>query len=187
MSNKSSLGIVYAYLLFAGLTFGLSYFVTKPPPLAWSVLLANFLIALIAFDIKTYRLPNFLTLTLAPLGVFYVALTGQSVISSITGGALAYGLLWGVAAYWRYFKGYEGLGLGDAKLLCASGCWLGLHSVPIVLLVASLLGIVHFLMVGGKDSELIASKLVIPFGPSIALSFWSVWFLTSGKLNIQLF
>lgn len=40
--------------------------------------------------------------------------------------ALGFSLsLWAVARLYRALRGFDGLGLGDAKLLAAAGAWLG--------------------------------------------------------------
>ena len=174
MKRTTLFVVLISALLFLALAIAKASLCDSQPPLIWSGVVALYLLALIAYDIEVLRLPDYLTLSLAALGILYVTVSGQSVFRSLAGGVFGYGVLWGVRAYWRHTKGYEGLGLGDAKLLCASGCWLGLSSIPVVLFIASLLGILHFSIGGRQYTEFFASKPVIPFGPSIAISFWGV-------------
>ena len=187
MTRTTLFGVLISALLFLAMVSASILLSNTHPPMVWSGVLALYLLVLIAYDIEALRLPDYLTWSLAALGIIYVVSSEQSVFQSLAGGVFGYGVLWGVRAYWRHAKGYEGLGLGDAKLLCASGCWLGLSSVPIVLLIASLLGMLHFVVGGRQYAEFTESKPVIPFGPSIAISFWGVWLQTGGLLGAALY
>ena len=186
MTRTTLFVVLISALLFLAMVSASMLLGVTLPPMVWSGVLALYLLVLIAYDFEALRLPDYLTWSLAALGIVYVLSSEQSVSQSLAGGVFGYGVLWGVRTYWIHAKGYEGLGLGDAKLLCASGCWLGLSSVPIILLIASLLGILHFLIGGRQYTEFAASKPVIPFGPSIAISFWGVWLQTGGILGATL-
>jgi leader peptidase (prepilin peptidase)/N-methyltransferase len=71
---------------------------------------------------------------------------------------------------WLYFKlrSYQGLGLGDVKLLAASGVWVGIAGVPVQLLVASLtaLAAAGCLHIAGRT---VTRQTRLPFGPFLAL------------------
>ena len=71
---------------------------------------------------------------------------------------------------WLYFRlrKYQGLGLGDVKLLAASGVWIGIAGVPIQLLVASLtaLAAAGLLRLAGLA---MTRQTSLPFGPFLAL------------------
>ena len=93
---------------------------------AVSILLAATLAACSATDVYLYRLPDALTLPLAVVGILVCAATGLLPLwwSAVSAG-LGFLLLAGVGYGYQYVRGRAGLGLGDAKLLAASGAWLG--------------------------------------------------------------
>ena len=140
-----------------------------------SFLLAATLAACSAIDVYFYRLPDALTLPLAAGGVLVSAATGLSPPwwSAVSAG-LGFLLLAGVAYGYRYLRGRAGLGLGDAKLLAASGAWLGAGALPTVLLWATGSALVCVLVASRRNAALTgASRL--PFGPFLAFGTWLVW------------
>jgi leader peptidase (prepilin peptidase)/N-methyltransferase len=66
------------------------------------------------------------------------------------------------------FRKYQGLGLGDVKLLAASGIWIGLAGVPVQLLVGSCaaLAAAGGLHLAGRT---MTRQTSLPFGPFLAL------------------
>jgi leader peptidase (prepilin peptidase)/N-methyltransferase len=75
---------------------------------------------------------------------------------------------------YRYARGRDGIGLGDAKLLAAAGAWVGVEALPTVLLIASLSGSVFASILKLRGMTL-TSETRVAFGPFLALSFWLVW------------
>jgi hypothetical protein len=94
--------------------------------LAASIVLALPLVMLSAVDLRQYRLPDALTLPLIVVGLLLGAWSGVSQVcwSALSAG-LGFSLLAGIAYVYRRVRGRAGLGLGDAKVLAASGAWLG--------------------------------------------------------------
>jgi leader peptidase (prepilin peptidase) / N-methyltransferase len=122
-------------------------------------------------DIKSFRLPNAITLPLIPLGfVFNIASdfgfadAGSSFLGAIAG----YTLFWGLNFVYRLFKDRDGIGMGDAKLLAGMGAWLGLSSLPSILLIASLSGAIGgFIWLKYKNYQV---NQVFPFGPFLVIA-----------------
>ena len=142
---------------------------------AISILLAATLAACSAINVYFYRLPDALTLPLAAAGVLASAATGllPPWWSAVSAG-LGFLLLAGVAYGYQYLRGRAGLGLGDAKLLAASGAWLGAGALPTVLLWATGSALVCVLVASRRNAALTgASRL--PFGPFLAFGTWLVW------------
>lgn len=143
--------------------------------------LVSALIALSIIDLRTYRLPDLLTI---PLMVVAVALNVwwggmEQGARSAAAAVLGYGVIWLLSVYWQRRFGRDGIGLGDAKLLAAGGAWCGLLLLPVILLVSSALGLVLALIVwmlrGRENANL--GKMQIPFGPFLAVGIGVGWCL----------
>jgi len=143
--------------------------------LAASIFLAGVLAALSAVDLSFYRLPDVLTLPLIAVGLFVSSWTGAAPLWwAVASAALGFFVLAGVAYVYQYVRGRAGLGLGDAKLLAASGAWLGAGALPTVLLWATGSALVCVLIASRRDDSLTgASRL--PFGPFLSFGTWLVW------------
>ncbi|MFO7857699.1 MAG: A24 family peptidase, partial [Ectothiorhodospiraceae bacterium] len=66
--------------------------------------------------------------------------------------------------------GKEGMGYGDFKLFAALGAWLGWQALPVIILLASLVGAatgIAMIVALGRDRQ-----LPIPFGPYLAAAGW---------------
>ena len=131
------------------------------------------LLLLSYIDLRTGLLPDLLTLPLGLAG-FGVSVYSGNWIPSAIGGVAGYALIAGLAAFWRSQRGYEGIGLGDAKLLAAAGFWVGVFALPVILLVASILGLVIALIMA-KATRSDDINVAIPFGPFLALGTWAAW------------
>jgi len=90
------------------------------------------------------------------------------------GAALGYLSLRVVASLYRALRGREGLGRGDAKLLAASGAWLGAGALPQVVLGAAVTGLFAAGCLRLAGIRLHAGS-ALPFGPFLALATWLVW------------
>jgi leader peptidase (prepilin peptidase)/N-methyltransferase len=51
-----------------------------------------------------------------------------------------------VAGEYRVWRGQDGLGAGDAKLLAAAGTWVGWAGLPSIVFIAAFLGIIAVLL-----------------------------------------
>ena len=129
------------------------------------------LVALTMIDIDHQLLPDDITLPLLWLGILFSLLGATiSLQDAIVGAMLGYLSLWSVYWLFKLATGKEGMGYGDFKLLAALGAWLGWQSIPLVILLSSLVGAICgiALMIAtrrGKD-------IPIPFGPYLAMAGW---------------
>lgn len=134
------------------------------------------LLALAALDLAVFWLPNVLTGTLALAGLATGLLTDfpPALTDRLLGGALGFGGLWLVATVYRVVRKRHGLGGGDPKMLGAIGLWLGWDTLPIVLLVACLVGlaVVAALVLAGRK---IGAASRLPFGVLLAMGGFAVW------------
>lgn len=141
-----------------------------------TALLGSTLLALSLIDLRTHRLPDLLTLPLAALGLSLPLWTETALPleQRLIGLVLGFATLWAIATLFRRLRGYDGLGLGDAKLLGAAGAWLGpLALAPVMLIAtsAALLAVGGAVLVGQK----VTARTAIPFGPFLCLGFFALW------------
>ena len=134
----------------------------------FGVCLFGILAALAVIDFRTFILPDFLTLPLIIIGLGF-AHTQNALKPAIIGAVIGFtGFVLLEVAY-KYLRGKDGLGRGDAKLLAAGGAWCGWYGLPFIILIASAFGLVHALMLAKKNSD------ALPFGPHLAAGIFLTW------------
>jgi leader peptidase (prepilin peptidase)/N-methyltransferase len=144
--------------------------------LGWA-LFGWLLITLAVLDWRHFWLPDALTLPLAFLGLTLgMWVTDVPFVDRVVGAAAGYGALLALALGYRALRGREGLGLGDAKLLGATGAWLGWRALPFVLLVACLVALLTVLAQRLSGKHLTAGTRV-PFGTFLCLGAVPGWLL----------
>ena len=133
------------------------------------------LLLLAAIDWRVQLLPDVITLPLLAAGLsaaYFFA--RESWLDHLIGAASGFIALALVALVYRYLRGREGLGLGDAKLLAALGAWVAWGGIPTVLLWGSLLGLLFALGRAVAGGSLRLSDR-LPFGVFLASGGWLVW------------
>jgi leader peptidase (prepilin peptidase)/N-methyltransferase len=136
-----------------------------------AVVLTWVLIVLSMIDFDHQILPDDITLPFLWLGVL-INLTGTltDIHSSIIGAIAGYLTLWLVYWAFKYLTGKEGMGYGDFKLLAMLGAWMGWQSLPVIVLLSSLVGAligIALIALRGRDRN-----IPIPFGPYLAIAGW---------------
>jgi leader peptidase (prepilin peptidase) / N-methyltransferase len=133
------------------------------------------LLALGLIDLRHMVLPDPLTLPLIAAGPIVAAFAApDSVVDDVAGAASGFAFFTLVAWAYRRWRGRDGLGAGDAKLLAALGAWDGASGLPSVVLLGSMaaLGAVLALRLAGRNTT---AQDRVPFGPALALAGWVVW------------
>lgn len=132
------------------------------------VLFVLFIVPMIFIDAKTQLLPDLLTLPFLWLGLLF-NIPENSLISlpdAVWGAVIGYMSLWIIFQVFKLFTGKEGMGFGDFKLLAALGAWFGAISLPVIALMASVIGLIFaVIMKVGKGQPM-------PFGPCLAIAGW---------------
>lgn len=137
----------------------------------FSLILFWSLITLTMIDIDTKYLPDDITLPLMWLGLLVNAcgvFPDITVVDSIYGAAAGYLSLWSVFWLFKLITKKEGMGYGDFKLLAALGAWMGWQSLPLIIILSSLVGTVigvAGIIIQGRDKN-----IPIPFGPYLAIA-----------------
>ena len=145
------------------------------PILAASLALGWALACLAVIDLTVFRLPDALTLPLAVGGLAMAAvLPGRPLADHLAGAAAGWGGLTLLAIGYRRWRGRDGIGAGDAKLLAAAGAWLGWAALPSVILIAcaatfAWLAVAALL----RGPGVLAGRLA--FGAPLCLATWIVW------------
>jgi leader peptidase (prepilin peptidase)/N-methyltransferase len=158
-------------LLTGLMTLSLAWHFSVSPALLGAMLFTWSLIALTMIDIDHTLLPDNITLPLLWLGLlFNIGATYVGLRDAVLGTMLGYLVLWSVYWLFKLLTGKEGMGYGDFKLLAALGAWLGWQSLPLIILLSSLVGAVCGLALmvfkrRGRD-------VPIPFGPYLAAAGW---------------
>jgi leader peptidase (prepilin peptidase) / N-methyltransferase len=132
------------------------------------------LIAIAALDVEHFWLPDVLTATLAATGVITALLDPTTVGNRLIGGGAGFALLFLIAWAYGRLRGRDGMGAGDPKLLGAIGCWLGWQLLPLVLVMASGIGLVaatsmHF------RGQAVAATTRLPLGALMAIAAFPLW------------
>ena len=156
--------------VFAALHFGFSLTLVCALLFIWT------LICMTVIDLEHQILPDSLTLGLLWLGLL---VNIQGLITPLTdavlGAVLGYVTLWLVMKAFYCITGKVGMGQGDFKLLAAFGAWFGWALLPLILLMASLLGAIAGIIYLKLSKQ--SKETPIPFGPFLCFSglvalFW---------------
>jgi leader peptidase (prepilin peptidase)/N-methyltransferase len=137
------------------------------PLLAARLLFACAMIVLFVIDLQHRILPNVITVSGIVVGLALSVVLPPGLVSSLIGAAVGGGVLWGIGeAYYRW-RGVDGLGMGDVKMLAMIGAFLGWQQMLVTLILASFSGSLAGVAVlatrrGGMQAAL-------PFGTFLAV------------------
>ncbi len=135
------------------------------------ILLVTTLLFLAYIDLRTFRLPDVLTIPLLFFGLCFNAFAPTqfaSLQNAILGAILGYALLWLTNYFYRLSKKLDGIGMGDAKLLAGLGAWFGWYAIPEVLFLASIGGLLGGLFWLYRQKK--GYQMAFPFGPFLAFA-----------------
>jgi len=89
----------------------------------------------------------------------------QDIKMSLIGGIVGFFSIWVIIYLYKTFKKTEGMGMGDAKLMVGIGLLLGWQSIPFVLFLSAILGLLMVMPSLLEKKKTLKSE--IPFGPYI--------------------
>lgn len=129
------------------------------------------LVALTVIDFNTQLLPDSITYPLLWAGLLinlFGIFTDQT--SSLLGAVFGYLSLWSVFILFKLVTGKEGMGHGDFKLLAALGAWVGWQTLPLIIVLSSVVGaIIGVFLIRFRNHE---QGTPMPFGPFLATAGW---------------
>lgn len=161
----------------AAIAGGLSLFVAL-----CAVYLAATMMLITLVDLRKLLIPDMASLPAIPLGLAAASLTqGMDAFSVPTenwlGAVAGPAFLYAVNFLYRKVRGRDGLGMGDVKLIAATGAWVGASLLPYVLLLACLAALVTVGLLYWKKrgTQAIGLTTPIPFGAFLAPATFVVW------------
>ena len=149
--------------------FGFNYYGMAAVFFTWC------LISLTFIDIDHHLLPDRITLPLLWAGLLINTQNSfASLESAVWGAVLGYLILWSIYWAFKLLTGKEGMGYGDFKLLAALGAWCGAASLPLIILLSSVAGVI--LAVALMLFKRHEAQNPLPFGPYLAIAGWVALF-----------
>jgi leader peptidase (prepilin peptidase)/N-methyltransferase len=137
----------------------------------------SILLILFFIDLETFFLPDCLTIPLLLIGIFKSLLYPLPIdpINAIVGGLVGFFALFITNAIYKFWKGIDGFGFGDFKLLAALGAWFGATLIIPIIVVGALVALlaVGLLSFVGKRLNL---QTMIPFGPALITATIIIYF-----------
>lgn len=157
-----------------------SLFAAPGPDGLSGAFLGALMLAIAVSDVRRYRIPDELTAAAAALALLRAATVGpeagwEAVLwAMVRGIAVALPFLALMAGY-RWWRGRDGLGLGDIKLAGVAGTWLGFVAIFAVIELATLAALGAYLLVGVIRKRPLRTTAFLPFGSFLAPAIWLGW------------
>jgi leader peptidase (prepilin peptidase)/N-methyltransferase len=142
--------------------------------------LGALVLAIAISDFRRYIIPNELTGAAVVLALLRAGTVGPEAgweaVLWAAGRALAIALPFlALMAGYRWWRGRDGLGLGDVKLAAVAGAWLGLITVFAVVELATLSALGAYFAAGGIRKRPMKATAFLPFGLFLAPAIWLGW------------
>ena len=134
-------------------------------------ILSLFYVVIFFIDLENFIIPDSLSFSVMTIALLKNFLPNfntnfiHEINQSIIGGMIGYLSIWLIIYLYKVIKKIEGMGVGDAKLMAGIGLLFGWQSVPFVLFVSAILGLIFVLPSLLNKQKNMRSE--IPFGPFI--------------------
>ncbi|MDA7713055.1 prepilin peptidase [Candidatus Pelagibacter sp.] len=158
--------------LITGISFLLIYLNFKNPyTIIFLSILSLILIMIFFIDLENFIIPDSLNFTIIGLALLknflpnFGTMLIHEINQSIIGGMAGYLSIWLIIFLYKTFKKIDGMGFGDAKLMAGIGLLFGWQSIPFILFVSSILGLIFVVPSLIKKQKTMRTE--IPFGPFI--------------------
>ncbi|HTU99159.1 MAG TPA: prepilin peptidase [Luteitalea sp.] len=130
------------------------------------LLFASALLVLFFTDLDCRILPNEITLGGTVAGLAVSAFLPPGLVASLLGVLLGGGVLWATGAAYERFRGVEGMGMGDVKMLAMIGAVLGWPLMILTLILSSVVGGLFGAVLLAFKAD--ARTTALPFGSFLA-------------------
>jgi leader peptidase (prepilin peptidase)/N-methyltransferase len=142
--------------------------------------LGALMLAIAASDFRRYIIPNELTgaalaLALVRAGAIGPEAGWQAAIWAAGRGLLIALPFLALMAGYRWWRGRDGLGLGDIKLAAVAGAWLGFVTVFAAIELATLSALGAYFVSGYLRKRPLKATAFLPFGLFLAPAIWIGW------------
>ena len=162
-------------VMIAAVAFAIVFSRTEAEAIA-SFLFGWLLVLLVATDLRHMVLPDSLTATLLASGLLAAPLLPASdFVEALSGAAVGGGGFLLLRHLYFRFRGTEGLGLGDVKLMAGLGAWLGPAWLPHLVLIAAVAGLSIAFLTALRDGGRITATSAVPFGAYLCGSAMPLW------------
>lgn len=154
------------------------------PDGVFGALLGSLMLAIAIVDADRYLIPNQLTGAALVLGLLRAGAIGPEAgwvaMLWVAFRALAIvGPLLALMAFYRRWRGRDGIGLGDVKLAAVAGAWLGFVTIAAVIELAALTALLAYGINAVLRGRRLRATAFLPFGLFLAPSIWIGWLAES--------
>ena len=141
--------------------------------------LAILMIAIAIADARHFIIPDLLVLAALGLGLLQALLVQSenslaAMASSVLRGLALALAFWSLRKAYKWFRGREGIGLGDVKLAAVAGVWLDWFAITCAVEIAALAALVTIAILAVRGMA-ITGKTRVPFGCFFAPAIWLAW------------
>lgn len=138
------------------------------------------LVLLVVADLRRQILPDSLTATLLASGLLAALfLPEPSFTQALIGAAIGGGSFFLLRFLYFRYRGIEGLGLGDVKLMAGLGAWLGPAWLPPLVLIAAVAGLIVVLLQSWSQGSKVSATSRVAFGAYLGGAALLLWGLKS--------
>jgi leader peptidase (prepilin peptidase)/N-methyltransferase len=159
---------------------GVSLVAAPGPDGVLGAFLGALMLAIAASDFRRYIIPNELTGAALALGLLRAGAAGPeagwaaAIWAALRALAVALPFLALMAGY-RWWRGRDGLGLGDIKLAAVAGAWLSFVTVFAVVELATLSALGAYFVSRYLSKRPLDATARLPFGLFLAPAIWVGW------------
>jgi leader peptidase (prepilin peptidase) / N-methyltransferase len=142
--------------------------------------LGALMLAIAISDFQRYIIPNALTGAAFALALLRAWAVGPDagwealLWASVRALVIALPLL-ALMAFYRWWRGRDGLGLGDIKLAAVAGAWLGFVTLFAVVELAALSALSTYFIAATLRRRPLKATAFLPFGMFLAPAIWLGW------------
>lgn len=143
-----------------------------------TVILGTALALITLIDQRHFCIPNVLSLPLIPIGIGTALLLDLRQVGEHALAALFAASVFLTLRYvYIWYRGIEGLGMGDVKLMTAAGAWVGFDGLAPTVLLASIAALMTVLIsrLLGRNSKSLGWQTRVPFGSFLAPAILGIW------------